>query len=130
MKNSCNIDLDTIQFVYAKPYIEHYFLYGVNSVKNLTIIPKDQLRDLISDKLKCIDLENMDIVFSRNLPFLYNNTTKKIRMFRFVNECPSKEEVEQNLFIEMKTKSSPKMQSPLRRTYENIFTKGSLLRKR
>lgn len=129
MKNSETIDLNTIQYIYAKPYIEHYYLYGVNSTSKMSLIPKDALRELISDKLKCIDLKTENIVFSKNMPFLFDNSTKKIRQFQYVNDVPSKKEIEHKIFSEME-KSTLHYSSPLQNRYEDLFKNNSLLKNR
>ena len=117
----------SIQFIFAKPYIESYYLYGVNSVEELRMIPKTELKTLISENLHYSDPLQLDYFLNRNFAFLYDNTSHILKHFQFVNDVPSKEEIKQGLLKEMQEQFVSR-QSPLQRQYSNLFNSYSLLK--
>lgn len=126
MNNS--YDLSAIQYIFAKPHVEHYYLYGVNTTKQLNLIPKEQLRNILEKDLKCTDFETIEFIFSRNMPFLYDSTTKKIKQFQYTNDIPTKKDIKQKFINEMNDQLL-QVGSSFKNQCDNIWEKNNLFTK-
>lgn len=99
-----NLDLASINYIFAKPYKQGYYTYSINNVENFILIPKDELFNLIS-KIGYIDQEGrLQYFLDRYLPFLFFSETKEIKGFRLTNETPSKRGIDQLLKKEIHSK--------------------------
>lgn len=123
-----NNSYESIEFIFAKPYSEGYYTYSVNSLDKSTLIPKDKLKTLIHDSLKCTDIKTSEFVFDRNMPFFYDNTTKKIRQFQYVNDMLSKKDIQQKFIDEMNDIVREKKVAPARKRYNSLFGEFSLIK--
>lgn len=121
---------ESIEFIFAKPYSEGYYIYSVNSLDKSTLIPKDKLKTLLHDSLKCTDIKTSEFVFSRNMPFFYDNTTKKIREFQYINDAPTKKDINQKFIKEMNDIVREKNVAPTQKRYNDLFGNFSLIKNR
>lgn len=116
-ENENTKDCSTIEFIFAKPYSEHTYLYSVNSTDTFMFIDKEVLNTLIFEKLGCRDYEKAEFVLRRNLPFLYDNRSKHIRKFKDISDTDESYFINQ-IIGEMKDSISEKaMTSP----YEKLM---------
>ena len=121
-------DTSSIQYIFAKPYIEGYYLYGVNSIEELNAVQKDKLRDIVIN-LQCSDIIKLNYLLDRAFPFLYDNTKRELKQFQITNKEPSKEEIGKSLRKEMYNLTVPKQSSPLKAQYKSLFQEGLLLKR-
>ncbi len=100
-KNEINdLDVSSIKFIFAKPYSIGYWLYSINSVDSLAIVPKDSLIEIIERKLN-FRSEDLEYVLSRSLPFIFDNDNRIIKRFSITNATPTKEELSNQMKKEM-----------------------------
>ena len=100
-KNDINeLDISSIKFIFAKPYSIGYWLYSINNIESLVIIPKENLIEIIEKKLK-FRSEDLEYVFTRSLPFIYDNENRVVKRFSITNNAPTKKELASNLKKEM-----------------------------
>lgn len=99
-----NLDLASINYIFAKPYKQGYYTYSINNVENFSLIPKEELFNLIL-KIGYIDKEEqLQYFLDRYLPFLFFSETKEVKGFKLTNEAPSKMEINQLLKKEIHSK--------------------------
>lgn len=123
-----NHDISSIQFIFAKPHSEGYYLYGTNSVEELRLIPKNQLKSLLVQTLKCPDIEKLDYLLDRAFPFIYDTITGQIKQFQYVNDVPTKEDVAQTLRNDLESQLRASMYTPsIQNKYNILFKEGLLL---
>ena len=119
MNDIDNISIESISFIFADGYKEGYYKYAVNSLENMRIIPKEILRKLIVEKCHCMDFDTLDYCMARYMPFLFDNSTKRIQKFNMINNVPSKEEIAHKESVEMKEKLNPR--PSLSEKFDNLF---------
>lgn len=121
-------NISSIQFIFAKPYIEGYYLYGVNTVEEVHILPKEQLRQILTESLQCKDSLKLDYLLTRGFPFLYDNISHQLKQFQYINPEPSQKEVKDELYKNLAQQVTPVRSSPLQQQYNSLFKENLLIK--
>ena len=111
--------LNSVKFLFAKPYSEGHYLYSLDDLESLSIIDKDSLRELLI-KLECRDFIKMNELLDRNFPLFFDAKQKKLMEFQSSNPI-TKKDISDNLMSQMKENYNSKTQSK----YEMFFGKDS-----
>lgn len=111
----------SIEFIFAKPYREHYYLYGVNSIDDLSVILKDDLRKLLFEKLECNDSKKMEYLLERNLAFLYETKSKTIKKFKDITPDLTQEDIGKKFIHELHRKSTYHPSTSLSEKCRHLF---------
>jgi hypothetical protein len=119
------LDFSSITFIFAKSYTQGFYMYGINSLDNLTLIKKDELIELVEDKLQCKNYDDLYYVMSRNLPFLYDNSEKILKKFIITNPTPTKEDINKIITKDFKEKNTPPIVNGVQSIYNNLFGSNS-----
>lgn len=118
MENTSSEILNSVKFLFAKPYSEGFYEYAVDNLNDLMIIDKDSLKQTLL-KLKCMNFTKVNYLMDRNFPFLYDIKNKKIMEFE-ANEL-NENEVHKMILDEISLNSKPKEIS----TFEKFFGEDS-----
>lgn len=119
-KLNCDV-FNSVKFLFAKPSHQGHYVYAIDDVKNLQIIDKDSLRNLLI-KLKCGDFIKINYLLDRNFPFFYYTKTKELLEFQETNSEITKKDLTNFIHEELSIKSNIENQkSP----YEIFFGKES-----
>lgn len=119
------LDFSSITFIFAKPYMQGFYMYGINSLDSLTLIKKEELIELVEDKLQCKNYDDLYYVMSRNLPFLYDNSEKILKKFIITNPTPTKDDINEIITKDFKEKSTPPKVNGVQSIYNNLFGSNS-----
>ena len=85
MENENNINLSSINWLFAKYYKPNYFSYTINSIDNFKIITKDVLLNIL-EQLGCRDYLKLEYLTQRYLSFVYDVKSKQIVEFESDDE--------------------------------------------
>lgn len=109
--------INSVKFLFAKPYSEGYYVYSIDDLDSLILIEKSELKEILY-KLNCRDFQKINYIMDRNFPLFFDAEKKKIVEFEKFNDSVNetvKNEILENLKIKPKNTS----------VYENFFGKNS-----
>ena len=66
---------NSVEFLFAKPYYQGYYMYSLDNLESMSVIDKDSLRQLLV-QLKCYDFMRTNYLLDRNLPIFFNAKEK------------------------------------------------------
>lgn len=112
-----NIDFSSIKYVFAKPLKEGYYMYSINNVTNLLLIPKENLKTLIIKLGYDITNEKLDYLMDRYFPFLFICENKTLKSFELTGKSSSKEEI----FSKIKESMQIKNTTSFSQKYKKLF---------
>lgn len=96
-------------------------MYGVNSVDNLSVILKDDLRKLIFKELGCISIDKLTYILERNQSFLFDCKSKTIDKFKDISPDLTKEDLGKHFINEIKQKSTYYSSTSLSEKCRHLF---------
>lgn len=115
-----DIDYTNVKFVLCKPYKERYYTYCINDINSMTVIPKDDLRKIISTLSNQQYSNDLDYLFSHNFPFIWDNKEKKLRRFSLISKDLTKNDISNIFAKEMKfTNKSNSFQADVYKKFFN-----------
>lgn len=119
-KLNCDV-FNSVKFLFAKPSHQGHYVYAIDDVKNLQIIDKDSLRNLLI-KLKCGDFIKINYLLDRNFPFFYYTKTKELLEFQETNSEITKKDLTNFIHEELKINMN---QQTNQTNYEIFFGENS-----
>lgn len=112
---------DNINYIFAKPYKEYYYMYSINSIENLTVISKDDLRILIFQKLGCTDVNKLMFLLERNQSFIFDYKSKQIKKFKDISPDLTKKDLDKKFIQELHQNSNYHSSTSLSEKCRNLF---------
>ena len=112
---------NSVEFLFAKPCYQGYYMYALDNLESMSVIDKDSLRQLLI-QLKCYDFVRMNYLLDRNLPIFFNAKEKRIEEFEDINELDSAT-IKKMIHEELAVNAIPQQKS----NYERFFGKDSKL---
>lgn len=109
--------INSVKFLFAKPYSEGYYVYSIDDLDSLILIEKSELKEILY-KLNCRDFQKINYIMDRNFPLFFDAEKKKIVEFEKFNDSVNetvRNEILENLKIKPKNTS----------VYENFFGENS-----
>lgn len=111
---------NSVEFLFAKPCYQGYYMYALDDLDSMSIIDKDSLRKLLL-QLKCYNFIKMNYLLDRNLPMFFNAKEKRFEDFEDIGEL-DKETLTKILHEELNLNA---MQQNNQTNYERFFGKDS-----
>lgn len=112
---------NSVEFLFAKPCYQGYYMYALDNLESMSVIDKDSLRQLLI-RLKCYDFVRTNYLLDRNLPIFFNAKEKRIEEFEDINELDSAT-IKKMIHEELAVNAIPQQKS----NYERFFGKDSKL---
>lgn len=112
---------NSVEFLFAKPCYQGYYMYALDNLESMSVIDKDSLRQLLI-QLKCYDFVRTNYLLDRNLPIFFNAKEKRIEEFEDINESDSAT-IKKMIHEELAVNAIPQQKS----NYERFFGKDSKL---
>lgn len=112
---------NSVEFLFAKPCYQGYYMYALDNLESMSVIDKDSLRQLLI-QLKCYDFVRTNYLLNRNLPIFFNAKEKRIEEFEDINELDSAT-IKKMIHEELAVNAIPQQKS----NYERFFGKDSKL---
>lgn len=112
---------NSVEFLFAKPCYQGYYMYALDNLESMSVIDKDSLRQLLI-QLKCYDFVRINYLLDRNLPIFFNAKEKRIEEFEDINELDSAT-IKKMIHEELAVNAIPQQKS----NYERFFGKDSKL---
>ena len=112
---------NSVEFLFAKPCYQGYYMYALDNLESMSVIDKDSLRQLLI-QLKCYDFVRTNYLLDRNLPIFFNAKEKRIEEFEDINELDSAT-IKKMIHEELAVNAIPQQKS----NYERFFGKDSKL---
>lgn len=92
--------INSVKFLFAKPYYQGIYLYSMDDLDNMIPIDKNELKELLI-KLKCLDFIKINYLLERNFPLFFDIKNKKIREFKKINDI-NESDIRNSLIEQMK----------------------------
>ena len=92
--------INSVKFLFAKPYYQGIYLYSMDDLDNMIPIDKNELKELLI-KLKCLDFIKINYLLDRNFPLFFDIKNKKIREFKKINDI-NESDIRNSLIEQMK----------------------------
>ena len=112
---------NSVEFLFAKPCYQGYYMYALDNLESMSVIDKDSLRQLLI-QLKCYDFVRTNYLLDRNLPIFFNAKEKRIEEFEDINELDSAT-IKKMIHEELAVNAIQQQKS----NYERFFGKDSKL---